>query len=74
MELAEQVFNVPVRTGYPVGVGGITDIVNSPMYTTGVGLVIYGSKDRADYAVKKSEKNIMSKLTKTVERWFNDFF
>ncbi len=73
-ELAEQVFNVPVRTGYPVGVGGITDIVNSPMYTTGVGLVIYGSKDRADYAVKKSEKNIMSKLTKTVERWFNDFF
>jgi len=73
-ELAEQVFNVPVRKGYPVGVGGITDIINSPMYTTGVGLVVYGSKDRADYAVKKSEKNIMSKLTKAVKRWFNDFF
>ncbi|MBW2560460.1 MAG: cell division protein FtsA [Deltaproteobacteria bacterium] len=73
-ELAEQVFNVPVRKGYPVGVGGITDIINSPMYTTGVGLVVYGSTSRADYAVKKSERGIMSKLTKTVERWFNDFF
>ncbi len=73
-ELAEQVFNVPVRKGYPVGIGGITDIINSPMYTTGVGLVVYGSKDRADYAVKKSQKGIVSKLTRTVERWFNDFF
>jgi len=73
-ELAEQVFNVPVRKGYPVGVGGVTDVINSPMYTTGVGLVIYGSTSRADYAVKKSERGVMSKLTKTVERWFNDFF
>jgi len=73
-ELAEQVFNVPVRKGYPVGIGGITDIINSPMYTTGVGLVVCGSKDRADYAVKRSERNILSKLTKAVKRWFNDFF
>jgi len=73
-ELAEQVFNVPVRKGYPVGVGGVTDVINSPMYTTGVGLVIYGSTSRADYAVKKSERGVISKLTKTVERWFNDFF
>jgi len=73
-ELAEQVFNVPVRKGYPVGVGGITDIINSPMYTTGVGLVVYGSKDRSDYAVKGSQRGIVSRLTKTVERWFNDFF
>lgn len=73
-ELAEQVFNVPVRKGYPVGVGGVTDIINSPVYTTGVGLVVYGSTSRADYAVKKSERGVVSKLTKTVERWFNDFF
>jgi len=73
-ELAEQIFNVPVRKGYPVGVGGITDIINNPMYTTGVGLVVYGTKDHAEYATKKSEKNILSKLTKNIERWFNDFF
>ena len=73
-ELAEQVFNVPVRKGTPVGVGGITDIINTPMYATGVGLVIYGSRDRADYATKRGEKGVVRKLTKTFERWFNDFF
>jgi len=36
-ELTEQIFNTPVRKGCPVGVGGITDIINSPMYATGVG-------------------------------------
>ncbi|MBW2675213.1 MAG: cell division protein FtsA [Deltaproteobacteria bacterium] len=70
----EDLLAAGVVLGYPVGVGGITDIINSPMYTTGVGLVVYGSTSRADYAVKKSERGIMSKLTKTVERWFNDFF
>lgn len=73
-ELAEQVFNMPVRKGTPVGVGGITDIVNSPMYATGVGLVMYGSAGRADYAIKKKEKKIVSKFAKKFERWFNDFF
>ena len=73
-ELTEQIFNTPVRKGCPVGVGGITDIINSPMYATGVGLVVHGSKGSADYAVKKNEKDILGKLTKKIKRWFNDFF
>src|SRR5512136_196649 len=43
-ELAEQVFNLPVRRGLPQNIGGLTDVVNSPVYATGVGLVIYGSR------------------------------
>jgi len=35
-ELAEQVFNLPVRRGVPQGIGGLTDVVNSPIYATGV--------------------------------------
>ena len=73
-ELTEQIFNTPVRKGCPVGVGGITDIINSPMYATGVGLVVYGSKVHSDYAVKKNEKDILGRLTKKIKRWFNDFF
>jgi len=73
-ELAEQVFNMPVRKGCPVGVGGITDIINSPMYATGVGLVVHGSRDHSDYAAKESEKNILGGVTKKIKRWFNDFF
>ncbi len=73
-ELAEQIFNTPVRKGYPVGVGGITDIINNPMYATGVGLVVRGSKNRSGHAIKRSEKNILSGMLTRLERWFNDFF
>jgi cell division protein FtsA len=43
-ELAEDIFHMPVRIGYPTGVGGLIDVVNSPEYATGVGLVLYGAR------------------------------
>ena len=42
-ELAEEIFEVPVRIGIPSRVGGLQDVVRSPMYATGVGLVRFGS-------------------------------
>lgn len=42
-ELAEQVLGLPVRRGQPTGVGGLVDMVRSPGYATGVGLVKYGA-------------------------------
>ncbi|WP_051309081.1 cell division protein FtsA [Desulfogranum japonicum] len=44
VEMAEQIFDMPVRVGYPSGVGGRSEDVHSPRCTTGVGLVLYGSK------------------------------
>jgi cell division protein FtsA len=73
-ELAEHVFNMPVRRGCPTGVGGLTDVVNSPMYATGVGLVIYGSKTLSKDTLRKSETNIFSKTTNKIKKWFLEFF
>ncbi len=42
-ELAEQILGLPVRRGAPMGVGGLLDVVKSPAYSTGVGLVKYGA-------------------------------
>ena len=42
-ELAEQIFDMPARKGIPIGVGGLSDIVNSPAHAIGVGLIIYGN-------------------------------
>jgi cell division protein FtsA len=42
-ELAEQILGLPVRRGAPIGVGGLSDVVKSPAYATGVGLVKYGA-------------------------------
>ena len=73
-ELGEQVFNMPIRRGYPIGIGGLTDVVNSPLYATGVGLVVYGSKNRSERVFKKSEGNIFGKVARGVKRWFVEFF
>jgi cell division protein FtsA len=73
-ELGEQIFNMPVRRGSPSGVGGITDIVNSPIYATGVGLVVYGSNNQPGLVIKRNERGILRKITKRMKRWFDDFF
>jgi cell division protein FtsA len=44
-ELAEDVLGLPTRRGLPRGIGGLTDVVRSPMYSTGVGLVRFGTRE-----------------------------
>jgi cell division protein FtsA len=44
-ELAEQIFDLPVRRGAPTGVGGLADVVRSPIYATAVGLALYGERE-----------------------------
>jgi cell division protein FtsA len=73
-ELAEQIFNLPVRRGTPVGIGGLVDLVNSPIYATGVGLVLYGSRNMAQSRFKVGEGNIFSKVTRRMKEWIGEFF
>ncbi|MFV0275779.1 MAG: cell division protein FtsA [Parahaliea sp.] len=47
VELAEEVFHMPVRVGYPQAVKGLNDIVRNPIYSTGVGLLQYGLQHQA---------------------------
>lgn len=42
-DLAEDILGLPVRRGSPRGVGGLVDVVRSPTFATGVGLVLYGA-------------------------------
>ncbi|MDH5631953.1 MAG: cell division protein FtsA [Gammaproteobacteria bacterium] len=44
VELAEEVFHMPVRLGMPQFVGGLANVVQNPIYATGVGLVMFGAK------------------------------
>jgi cell division protein FtsA len=73
-ELAEQIFNLPVRRGTPVGIGGLVDLVNSPMYATGVGLVLYGSRNKEQARFKVGEGNIFTKVTHRMREWIGEFF
>ena len=44
VELAEEIFHMPVRVGTPYQVQGLVDIVKNPIYSTGVGLLLYGMR------------------------------
>ncbi len=74
-ELAEQIFDMPVRRGVPRGVGGLTDVISSPMYATGVGLGLYGSahRDRRKFR-KVTDRNIFDKVVARMKEWFGEIF
>ncbi len=73
-ELVEQIFNLPVRRGYPTGVGGLMDVVNNPMYATGVGLVLYGRRFGSEGRVKSHERGFWGKVGQGVKKFFSEFF
>ncbi len=73
-ELAEQVFNLPVRRGSPIDIGGLTDVVNSPIYATGVGLVKYGSKNAQTQNFRIGEKNVFDRVVRRMREWLGEFF
>ena len=57
MELAEEIFHMPVRVGYPQTVRGLNDIVRNPIYATSVGLLQYGMAHRNDGGAGSSAKS-----------------
>lgn len=73
-ELAEQIFNLPVRRGYPTGVGGLVDVVNSPAFATGVGLVLYGAREGEFGETRSSNRNIFDRVRTRMVEWFANYF
>ena len=73
-QLAEQVFGMPTKIGIPQGVTGITDAIQTPIYSTAVGLLRY-PVTRADQKIQKDRHQLGSSGTfDRVKQWFKDFF
>lgn len=70
LDLAEQIFDLPVRIGYPRNIGGVTDIVNTPQCATGVGLVIYGMKSESERGFRDRGTKGISGLAKKIKGLF----
>ncbi len=70
-EIVEQVFNMPARVGYPANIGGLKEIVNSPMYATAVGLVLYGANSQQrEKRFRIRDTNIFNRIVSRMKRWF----
>ena len=73
-EIAEQIFDLPIRRGYPVGVGGLTDHVNSPAFATAVGLVVYAQRNMAAEASRPLGTGALGMLAGKLRVLFREFF
>ncbi len=71
MELAEEIFHMPVRIGVPLHVTGLTDVVQNPIYSTAVGLLLYG-KDHKVRGVSINEDGM--DLFSKIKNWFQGNF
>jgi cell division protein FtsA len=75
VELAEEVFHIPVRLGSPQYVEGLSDVVRNPIHATGVGLLIFGrdSMDKRNYnsvSIKNSLNDKIEKIKNWVQKQF----
>jgi cell division protein FtsA len=74
-ELVEQIFNLPVRRGYPAGVGGLVDVVNNPIYATGVGLVLYGNQQGfVPGRPPRGDRSLLVRMGQRMKRWLGESF
>ena len=70
IELAEEVFRMPVRLGYPRYVTGLTDVTKNPIYATGVGLLLYGREQQTVRHSGDFPVNPVQGMWGKVKRWF----
>ncbi|MDX2448577.1 MAG: rod shape-determining protein, partial [Desulfobacterales bacterium] len=71
-DIAESIFNLPVRIGKPSGITGLVDVVNNPMYATGVGLVMYGVRNQVTKKFRIRDKHIFNGVMSQMRKWFKD--
>ena len=74
IELAEEVFHMPVRLGVPQHVDGLADVVRNPIHATGVGLLLYGKNAIQAKAEAASSGSGVSGVFNRMRSWFQRNF
>lgn len=72
IELAEEIFNMPVKLGIPTGFGGLVEEAKKPQHATGVGLVHYALKHQHEVGgiLSEGEDGLFDRIKKRMRRWF----
>ncbi|MBN0988279.1 cell division protein FtsA [Amphritea pacifica] len=77
VELAEEIFHMPVRLALPKGVRGMGDILNSPIYATGIGLLQYAKQDshhQGDAVPVDDDEPVRENILNRMKAWFQGNF
>ncbi|MBL4623117.1 MAG: cell division protein FtsA [Immundisolibacteraceae bacterium] len=73
VELAEEVFHMPVRLGIPQYVTGLTDVISNPIHATGVGLLLF-ARDQKLKGIDGANINGFSAVLARMKNWFEGHF
>jgi cell division protein FtsA len=74
IELAEEIFHMPVRLGYPQHVSGLVDVVRNPIHATGVGLLLFGNRQKTGLSSYQLDDNSESGTWSKMKSWFQGNF
>lgn len=74
IELAEEIFHMPVRVGVPQYVSGLSDVVKNPIYSTGVGLLLFGHRQVREAAHGNPLDSGMRGVFERMKSWFQGNF
>lgn len=74
VELGEEIFHMPVRLGLPRYIGGLSDVVTTSRFSTGVGLLLYGLEQYQHNQATRQSSNSFSEVLSSMKAWFKGNF
>ena len=74
VELGEEIFHMPVRLGLPRYVGGLSDVVKTPRFSTGIGLLLYGMEQYERHQAARVSSGSFSDVMERMKAWFQGNF
>ncbi|MEE8428836.1 MAG: cell division protein FtsA [Gammaproteobacteria bacterium] len=74
VDLAEEIFHMPVRLGIPQHVSGLVDVVRNPIYSTGVGLLLFGHQNRSNRPLNLQWGHGVRGVLARMRSWFQGNF
>jgi cell division protein FtsA len=74
VDLAEEIFHMPVRLGIPQHVSGLTEVVRNPIHATGVGLLLFGHEQRKAGSIDVMSGKGFKGVLQRMKGWFQGNF
>ena len=74
IELAEEIFHMPVRVGVPQYISGLSDVVKNPIYSTGIGMLLFGQHQLREVTTGMQTKSGLRGVFERMKSWFQGNF
>ena len=74
IELAEEIFHMPVRLGYPQHISGLVDVVRNPIHSTGVELLLFGNRQQSALSSYQLDEYSEAGIWSRMKSWFQGNF